>query len=481
MTDSPHNYDGLRSQWTPERIETAAKHLLMVVIIAVLLGTFSVVSQVYWIAAAIIACLLALLIAWQFSAAIAVYALVACFAWGETPDLVTGGSGVGKSLFVSELMLSLLIAIWFARYLFSALPKPRSRTGFYIPLGIFVAYSVLNVVNSFIFWDPHVNRMYQYASVNMFELGIRVISAAALVMAATSIPDKKMLKWTSVALCCPCLITILDRLIGSPVTLNIPWWSLLSFLPASYCCALVLDSETTIRKRIGSIIALILIIYYVLIQDISWVSGWLGLLMTIMAVVFIKSKKAFAVAAVLAVCCVVIFNSYIQQNIISSSESEGDYQRFGLWEIAIKYATTFPLGIGIGNYRSYNSYYYGVKWGATTHGSAHGTYAQLLTEMGFPGLLIFLWLLIGGFKWMLTSYRKMEPGPSKIFLLAAMGQLIGISIASIFGDYIIPSYHNGGPTNFCATIYSWLIWGVAVAHVRISSISEQALDNSPDT
>lgn len=468
MTDPTHNYDGLRSQWTPERIETAAKHLLMVVIIAVLLGTFSVVSQVYWIAAAIAACLLAVLVAWQFSAAIAVYALVACFAWGETPDLVTGGSGVGKSLYVSELMLSLLIAIWFARYLFSALPKPRFKTGFYIPLALYVAYSVFNVVNSFMFWDPHVNRIYQYASVNMFELGIRIVSAAALVMAATSIPDKKMLKWTSIALCFPCFVTVFDRLLGSPVTLSIPWWSLLSFFPAGYCCVLALDTTISMPKRIGSIISLILIIYYVLIQDISWVSGWLGLLATIATVLFIKNKKAFLVIAILAVCCVVFFHSFIQKNIISSSESEGDYQRFGLWEIAVKYATTFPLGIGIGNYRSYNSNYYGVKWGATTHGSAHGFYAQLLTEMGFPGLLIFLWLLIGGFRWMLTSYRKMKQGPSKIFLLAAMGQLIGISISSIFGDYIIPSYHNGGPTNFCATIYSWLIWGLAIAHVRLS-------------
>jgi O-antigen ligase len=167
----------------------------------------------------------------------------------------------------------------------------------------------------------------------------------------------------------------------------------------------------------------------------------------------------------------------VHKNVVGVSEAEGDYQRFALWRIAWKYATTFPLGVGVGNYRSYNSYYYGVKWGATSHGSAHGTYAQLLTEMGIPGLVLFVWILVGGFRWMFNSYRRLDPGFSRTFVLAAMGQLIGISVASLLGDYIIPSYHNGGPTNFCATVYSWLIWGVAAAHIRISKTSDKLPEN----
>lgn len=62
----------------------------------------------------------------------------------------------------------------------------------------------------------------------------------------------------------------------------------------------------------------------------------------------------------------------------------------------------------------------------------------------------------------------MLPGPSKTYLLAAMGQLVGISAAAFIGDYIVPAYHNGGIMTFSSTVYSWLIWGLAIAHIRIS-------------
>jgi hypothetical protein len=68
---------------------------------------------------------------------------------------------------------------------------------------------------------------------------------------------------------------------------------------------------------------------------------------------------------------------------------------------------------------------------------------------------------------MLKSYHRMPPGMSKTYLMAAMGQLVGISFAALIGDYIVPTYHNGGITMFSATVYSWLIWGSAVAHTRI--------------
>jgi hypothetical protein len=87
--------------------------------------------------------------------------------------------------------------------------------------------------------------------------------------------------------------------------------------------------------------------------------------------------------------------------------------------------------------------------------------------MGFPGFVILIVFLISGGVWILRNYRKMPSGYSKNFMLAAFGQLVGISFASIIGDYMIPTFHNGGLTTFSATIYSWLIWGLAVAHVRV--------------
>jgi len=87
--------------------------------------------------------------------------------------------------------------------------------------------------------------------------------------------------------------------------------------------------------------------------------------------------------------------------------------------------------------------------------------------MGIPGLVLFVAILLGGYRWMLKSYREMETSGSKTLLLACMAQLVGVSAASIIGDYIIPSFHNGGILNFSSSVYSWMFWGLAVAHVRL--------------
>jgi hypothetical protein len=88
--------------------------------------------------------------------------------------------------------------------------------------------------------------------------------------------------------------------------------------------------------------------------------------------------------------------------------------------------------------------------------------------MGIPGLLLFLGMLIGGFRWLLKSYGNLPDGLSRKYLMAVMGQMVGIGFAAIRGDYIIPTYHNGGLVMFSATVYSWLAWGLAVAHMRIN-------------
>lgn len=457
-----------QTTWTPERVALAGRNVVLVIVAGVVLGLFAVVMQFYWIAAAIGGSLLLGLVAWQFEAALVIYALVAFVPWGGTPVLAVGGSGVGKGVYPSEIMLGLLLVVWFGRYLLGALPKNRIRCGFYVPLALYLAYCMLNVVNAYLFWDPHVNRMHQQPTVNVIELGLHFLSVGALVMMATTVTNRKWLTWTTVALLAPGAYSALNGLTGGRIPIVAPWASLLTLLPACYLWAIALDTGQSRLRRGLAIGGVALAVLTVFVLGISWVSGWFGLLVALGVVTFIKSRKVFlALLAVACVTCVVAW-PFLQKNVIQSSQTEGDYDRFAMMRGALIYASEFPLGVGLGNYRTYNSFYYGEKWGTTSYTSAHGTYSQHLSEMGFPGFVLFVSILILGFRWMLASYRKMPPGPSKTYVLAAVGQLVGISAAAFIGDYIVPAYHNGGIMTFSTTVYSWLIWGLAVSHIRIS-------------
>lgn len=465
---SDNNYKMQQEAWTPERISSLVRSIILIIIGGIALGLFATAANLYYVAAAVFGAVLVVVVAWQFEAALVVYILVAFVPWGRTPDLAIGGSGAGKGVFISEVMLGFLLVVWFVRYLLGSLPKDRPKSGFYLPLALYIVYCIINVTHSFIFWDPHVNRMYQKPMVNIIDLGLRLISAGALVMVATTISNKKWLKVTTIAMLVPGVYNLLNAFVGYSLPFSALWWSFLTLLPACYFAAIALDNDKKLWLRVLCGGAVALSVFVICVKVVSWVSGWLALLCGLAVVLAIKNRRVFLAACVVFLVVIVAAWPFINKNVIKESESGGDFDRFSLMLGALKYAAHFPLGVGLGNYRTYNSFYYGNKWGTTAYTSAHGTYSQCLSETGIPGLILFLSILVVGFRWLLSSYRAMPPGFSKTFLLAVLGQLVGISISAFLGDYIIPAYHNEGLTTFATTVYSWLFWGLAIAHVRLS-------------
>ncbi len=402
--NTQHYKNSRQTSWTPERYAILARNAAIILIVGIILGIFATGANLYHVAAITAGAILTLLVAWQFEAALVIYALVAFVPWGGTPDLAVGGSGVGKGVYISEIMLGFLLVVWFGKYLLRGLPKNRIRSGFYLPIGLYLAYCVLNVVNSYLFWDRHVDRIYQRATVNVIELGLHFLSAGALVMMATTVTNRKWLRRATFVLFVPGIYGILNALTGGRIPISAMWWSLLTLLPASYCWAVTLNPEFSTSKRVLCALATGLSVFAVFFLDISWVSGWLGLLAALGVVTFIKSRKVFFVMLAITGAFVVVAWPYLNKNVVEDSEQGGDFDRFSLMAGAIKYASTFPLGVGLGNYRTYNSFYYGEKWGTTSYTSAHGTYSQHLSEMGLPGFIFFVAILWLGFRWMFVQY-----------------------------------------------------------------------------
>ncbi|MCE5199270.1 MAG: O-antigen ligase family protein [Armatimonadota bacterium] len=456
-----------RASWTPERQEYLIKQVFVILLAGIIVGIFITRVNIYWVLALMGVLTLSLVVIWQFEAAMVLYLLVAFISWGRTPNLVAGGSGFGKGVYISQIMLGFLLAIWVGKYMLSALPANRIRSGFHIPIVLYLIYCVFNVVNAFIFWDVHVSKANQYIQVNAIEVGLRLLSAGAFVMMATSITSKKWLKLASAAVLIPGLYNLANEATGNHIHLFVPWWSILTLMPVAYMWGVALQPKYSVLKRVIALAVVLFAIVVVFVRGVSWVSGWLGLFVALATVAFIVSKRVFAFCAVAAVIAGMIAWPFINSNIVQASRTEGDFERFTLLSGALKYATHFPFGVGLGNYRSYNTFYYEKKWGTATFTSAHGTYSQHLAETGIPGLLLFSSILVLGCRWLLKEYKKLPPGGSKTFLLAAIGQLVGIACVAWIGDYIIPTYHNGGIITFSTTVYSWLIWGLAVAHVRL--------------
>jgi O-antigen ligase len=456
-----------RAEWTPERVAAVSRAIVLVAISAVALGIFASIANAYYVAGLAGSIVVLLFVSWRFEAALIIYALAAFIPWGQTPDLAVGLSGAGRGMYASQIMLCLLLSVWLLKYFSNSLPQNRIRSGFHVPISLYLAYSVLNVVHSYLFWDPHVSKAYQSPMVNIVELGLRVLSAAAFAIVATGISSREWLKWTTIVMSVPGLVILANRTVGDPLPLTAPRWEFIALLPISYCMVILLSPQQGVFRRTVCGLVILASFYVILFKDICWVSGWLGLLAGLGLVTYFCNKRVLVLSLVVLAVIAVVAWPFFQIHVVEETKRSDDLHRIELFAASWRYATTFPLGIGIGNYRSYHSYHYGRLWNIPTHGSAHGIYAQHLTEMGIPGLVLFVAILLGGYRWMLKSYREMETSGSKTLLLACMAQLVGVSAASIIGDYIIPSFHNGGILNFSSSVYSWMFWGLAVAHVRL--------------
>lgn len=136
---------------------------------------------------------------------------------------------------------------------------------------------------------------------------------------------------------------------------------------------------------------------------------------------------------------------------------------------AVRYAEAFPLGVGPGNYRMVNQYY-GRKdvWNTTQFTSAHGTLAQTLSETGWAGLIALITMITA----ILRCLWKRSREDSVVMGIAA--GCTAIAFASFLGDYLFPTYHNGGLAHFGSTIVFWLAAGIGIASPQQSETENEA-------
>lgn len=119
------------------------------------------------------------------------------------------------------------------------------------------------------------------------------------------------------------------------------------------------------------------------------------------------------------------------------------------WNEALKIIKESPLGIGLNTY-SKVSYKYDVYW----NGYPHNCYLQLAAEMGIPGLLVFVWIIITLFRNSVYNLRFLN---DKFFATLLMGSLSGL-----LGFML----HSGVDTNFYSVQLGnlmWVIMGLVVA------------------
>ena len=131
---------------------------------------------------------------------------------------------------------------------------------------------------------------------------------------------------------------------------------------------------------------------------------------------------------------------------LSSSSSTG---RTDLWKVGLKMWEANPIvGVGSGNFEV-ASIHYVQDAGDITRADlivdvphvAHNTYLEIIDELGVPGLLMFLTIVIGSVSAALRAARIYERRGDTAFELMSRGVVLAV-IALLTADFFITNYYE---------------------------------------
>jgi|GEM_PF-675165 hypothetical protein len=413
--------------------------------------------------------------------------LAICWINFGSPAIASGGSGGGdQRLFVSHLGLGALLFIGFLRLgLHSGTKLDKSRL--FPPLLLYLAICIWSTTNSFLFPNQAVMdyEIKQYFQVNVIEILTRALAIGGVILIASTLRGK-YLRYGMVAILVPGTLALAG--VNNIIPTGSAWFSFIETLTMAVYWSFALNKETAMKYRLLGGTAAMLLFSKMFLLNTEWVSGWLGAGTALLLITFNANRRLFwaGIAAILLIIAVnfpyfyekmYVANFYTKgHTTMDGKKVEGntlDNDRLRMLMAATKYATYFPLGIGCGNYRSYNNYFGRPDvWNTTTFTSAHGTYAQTLSETGWLGLFALLWVVITAGKLLFRYYKALPDGVAKTYMLGAWGGVVGIFAASFNGDYLFPTYHNGGLWFFGVCVYVWLMIGVAIALARENNLQD---------
>ncbi|HXG24686.1 MAG TPA: O-antigen ligase family protein [Chthonomonadales bacterium] len=146
-----------------------------------------------------------------------------------------------------------------------------------------------------------------------------------------------------------------------------------------------------------------------------------------------------------------------------------------LWRGAWQMFKNHPLtGVGVGNYPVHQSKFtrFGVsltnsKLRPSLGENAHNLYLQTLAELGLPGLLLLVGVLVAFFVAGLRRVRLMESGIRRSLLMGALAGIVAFSVDAISS----PSWQLGQ-----ASLFFWLVLGLGVAALRPHSRREETVE-----
>jgi O-antigen ligase len=188
-----------------------------------------------------------------------------------------------------------------------------------------------------------------------------------------------------------------------------------------------------------------------------WFSGWVPTLVVLAVILMLRSRWAFAAVVVVGAAVAALKFNFLYDTIWGATVEKGDLSRLEIWRQSLDLFARHPiLGTGPAGYAVYFQTTYA---GSAFSMSTHNNFADVLSETGLIGALVFGWLLIALMIVGWQARARWRFGFNGAFAQSAFAGLIGVIVAMNLGDWFIPFVYNQTIAGFRFTLHSWVFLG----------------------
>lgn len=390
------------------------------------------------------------------------------------------GTSTSTSLNLAVILLPVFIGIWFADQLIRNRKFQFVRSRANPPLVAFVLITIFAFGIGQLTWFYYARQAPLISQLG--GLAIFLLSFGAFIFSENIIDEEKYLKY----------LVIIFLLIGSVIVVSRMSVSISRFIPyvfprgaagsvfwiwllAIAYSQLLYNRDLNFLLR-GLLLGLIAATLFVAIyKGYGWKSGWIPALVAMGVITWLRFRRLRYLLAFGGVIVVWLMASELIQ-----SDQYSYVTRIEAWKILlneiIKVNPVF--GLGPANYRFYTPLF--PIMGYWVEFNSHNNYIDIIAQIGVLGLLAFLWFAWEVWRVGWGLLKQDLGGFGNAYVVGAMGGLVGMLVAGMLGDWVIPFVYNVGLKGFRASVIGWIFLGGLAALQYISSRNQLDADRESD-
>ncbi len=373
-------------------------------------------------------------------------------------------TGTETKLTFTFLLLNLWALLWFVKMVVANRKISVRPSAANWPAVFFIVMALISFVWSTVFVDYQVRYLYEAKFLpRLMTIIVMIISPLTTLLYANHLRSERAFRWIVWWFLAVASIFWIRFFIAWPRKSIIDTGGQFS----AFVCALALG-QLLFNHRLPWYIKLLLlwiigIWMYIQIQlGITWLSGWLPVVVAIVLVTLFYSRKLALVFVLVGIVYLWLTSDIFSANLERENQESG-VTRTAAWEQALDVTVDHLfLGTGPAGY-----HYYLTAYGIYDTGIAqlsHNNYVDILSQTGILGLIAYatFWIGVGIMAWKLLW----TPMPTDFLrgLKAAVLAAYPVTLLSMMlGDWVIPFPYTQTLAGIDHTIWHWMMAGILMA------------------